>query len=539
MIAESVHTDNAGTTNPPEELFRKVFHSSPISLGLCTVAEGRFLEVNGSFLELLGLKRAEVLGHTDLELGIWADPHARDRLFQKLSDDGKVQDFECQLRTRTGVLREVLISLQQVDGQQNSCLLFITHDISERVKIEARRRQSDKMEAVGQLAAGFAHDFNNILTIVQGHASLLMLNSQLDHQAARSLQQVSHAAERAAALTRQLLTFSRKQVMRPKTLELSQVIQGLAERLQGLLGERIALKLELAPELPPIHADPGMMEQIFMNLAMNAREAMPHGGQFSIRTTAVVIDPETTRARGEARTGLFVCVTAIDNGCGMNSATLNRIFEPFFTTKDVGQGPGLGLATLYGIVKQHNGWTEVASQPGQGTTFRIFLPVQEGASLTSDKPARTGGAAPKKRILVVEDESPLRALVQSLLERDGYRVIDAANGVEALRVWEEQRGDFDLLLTDMVMPEGMSGRELAAKLKAQKPNLKVIYSSGYTPDLLGPGMEGLCDGVNYLQKPYRPQILAQTVRACLEAPITGTIERRDHWLPSVATSPTR
>jgi CheY-like chemotaxis protein len=200
---------------------------------------------------------------------------------------------------------------------------------------------------------------------------------------------------------------------------------------------------------------------------------------------------------------------------------LARIFEPFFTTKDVGKGPGLGLAALYGIVKQHNGWTEVASQPGQGTTFRIFLPAKEGAEPLVPRGQASDAAAPRKRILVVEDESPLRVLVQSILERDGYQVRDAANGLEALRVWEEQHGEFDLLLTDMVMPEGLSGRELAAQLKAQKPSLKVIYSSGYTPDLLGPGMEGLCDGVNYLQKPYRPQVLAQTVRACLEETVAS------------------
>jgi CheY-like chemotaxis protein len=264
-----------------------------------------------------------------------------------------------------------------------------------------------------------------------------------------------------------------------------------------------------------------MMEQIFLNLAMNAREAMPHGGEFTVRSTTVAMDSESARNRSEARTGLFVCITASDNGCGMDTATLNRVFEPFFTTKDVGKGPGLGLATLYGIVKQHNGWTEVASQPGQGTTFRIFLPVKEGPALVTEK--SLAGVVPplKKRILVVEDEPPLRALVQSILERNGYRVTDAANGVEALRVWEEQRGEFDLLLTDMVMPEGISGRELAARLREQKPALKVIYSSGYTPELLGPGMEGLCDGVNYLQKPYRPQILAQTVRACLEGAETA------------------
>jgi two-component system cell cycle sensor histidine kinase/response regulator CckA len=516
MAAEKNVSETEVPAHPAEELFRKVFNASPMSLGLCTAEEGRFLDVNEQFLHLLGFRRDEVIGRTDLELAMWADPGVRARLFHMLAARQTVQDFECQVCTRTGERRDALISLQRVEAHRDSCLLFITQDVTERVKLEKQRRHSEKMEAVGHLAAGFAHDFNNILTVVQGHTSLLLVSSNLDAQSNRSLQQVSFAAERAATLTRQLLTFSRKQVMRPRALDLNQVIQGLADRLQGLLGENIRLKLDLAPELPAIHADNGMMEQIFLNLGLNAREAMPRGGEFSVKTTPVVIDPETARSGSEARSGLFVCVTASDNGCGMDTATLNRVFEPFFTTKDVGKGPGLGLATLYGIVKQHNGWTEVMSRPGDGTTFRIFLPVKEGAASAGQRSSASAAAGPKQRILVVEDEPPLRALVQSILERNGYRVTDAANGIEALRVWEEEHGEFDLLLTDMVMPEGMTGRELAAQLKAKKPALKVIYSSGYTPELLGPGMEGLCDGVNYLQKPYRPQILAQTVRACLE-----------------------
>jgi two-component system, cell cycle sensor histidine kinase and response regulator CckA len=517
MTKEKARSKTEETACPADDLFRKAFDASPVSLGLCTVAEGRFIEVNQRFVHLLGFTRDEVIGRTDLDLGIWPDAGTRDRIFQALAERQTVTDFECRVRTKSGELRDVLISLERVEPCHDSCLLFLTHDISDRVKAEHQRRHADKMEAVGNLAAGFAHDFNNILTIVQGHTSLLLSAGQFDRQANRSLQQVSYAAERAAALTRQLLTFSRRQVMRPRPLDLNKLIQAVSDRLQGLLGDGIRLQLDLASELPPIHADMGMMEQILLNLAMNAREAMPQGGAFTLRSTTVAMDPEAAHERSEARTGLFVCVTASDNGCGMDAATLNRIFEPFFTTKDVGKGPGLGLATLYGIVKQHNGWTEVASQPGQGTTFRIFLPAQERAGLVAER-SPAGAAAPlKKRVLVVEDEPPLRALVQSILERNGYCVTDAANGVEAIRVWEEHRGEFDLLLTDMVMPQGISGRELAARLKAQKPALKVIYSSGYTPDLLGPGIEGLCEGVNYLQKPYRPQILAQTVRACLDS----------------------
>ena len=500
----------------PDQLFRRVFFASPVCLGLCTVQEGRFVEVNDKFLELLDYSRAEVLGRTDLELGLWPDPAVRARLFETVVAGGAVLDFECGIRTKSGAVRQALVSLQRLGPEAESCLVFLTHDISERVRAEQQRRTAEKMEAVGNLAAGFAHDFNNILTVVQGYTGLLLSHGRFDPQTRRSLQQVAQAAERAAALTRQLLAFGRRQAMRPRTVDLNNLVQELADRLQVLLGEDIRLRLELSDGLPRIHADPAMLEQVLVNLTMNARDAMPQGGQFTLKSSVVIIDAESIRQHTEARTGQFVCLTAADTGCGMDAATLNHIFEPFFTTKDVGKGPGLGLATVYGIVKQHGGWTEVTSQRGQGTTFRVFLPVQSAQTpAATPLPARPA-ATSKHRILLVEDEPPLRSLVHSILERHGYQVTEAANGVEALRLWDQHQGQFDLLLTDMVMPEGISGRELAARLKAQKPDLKVIYTSGYTPDLLEPGLEGLCDGVNYLQKPYRPQLLTQTVRACLE-----------------------
>lgn len=515
----SVNEGRAGSGTPvqiTDQLFRRAFFASPVCLGLCTVQEGRFVDVNDRFLNLLGYSRAEVLGRTDLELGLWPDPAVRARLFESVAAQKPVVDFECQLRAKCGTLREVLVSMQPLGPQADSCLVFVTHDISERVAREHQRRQAEKLEAVGNLAAGFAHAFNNILTVVQGHTSLLLSYGRFDPQTSRSLQQVAQAAERATALTRQLLALGRRQAMRPRPVDFNQLVQGLAERLEGLLGEGIRLELDLGAGLPCIHADPDMLEQVLVNLALNAREAMPQGGQFSLKTALAVMDPDSIRLHTEARTGQFVCLTASDTGCGMDAATLNHIFEPFFTTKDVGKGPGLGLATVYGIVKQHGGWTEVTSQRGQGTTFRIFLPVQPVQAAAPVRLVSKPAAPSKNRILLVEDEPPLRALVQSVLERHGYRVVEAANGVEALRLWDEHQGQFDLLLTDMVMPEGISGRELAARLKARKPSLKVIYSSGYTPDLLGPGLEGLRDGVNYLQKPYRPQVLTQTVRACLE-----------------------
>jgi two-component system cell cycle sensor histidine kinase/response regulator CckA len=318
-------------------------------------------------------------------------------------------------------------------------------------------------------------------------------------------------------LTRQLLLFSRKQIMQPKTLELNRLLQGLENTLQRLLGESSAVKFNLAFDTPPIRADAAMMEQVIVNLAVNARESMPRGGQFTVSTAAVEIDSRYVLQKPEARAGRFSCVTVVDTGCGFDPANLNRLFEPFFPAKGNGKGMGVGLAAVYGIVKQHNGWIEVTSQPGQGTTFKIFLPSESKApaTVTATPPGVPGG---DERILLVEDEPGLCTMVESILRRYGYQVFTAPNGVDALQLWKQQKGEFDLLLTDMVMPEGVTGQQLAEKLKAQNPALKVIYSSGYSADLVsGEGME-LSEGLNFLQKPYHPQKLAKTVRDCLDAP---------------------
>ena len=391
------------------------------------------------------------------------------------------------------------------------------HDLTERLSHEAHLRQSQKLEAVGQLATGFAHDFNNILAIIQGYTSLVLAEQNLNPHCNKALKEVSTAAERAANLTRQLLTFSRKQIMQPKTLDLNLVMHGLANMLQRLLKENTNLKFSLSPQVPLVHADTGMVEQILVNLAANASDAMPNGGELVLTTALVEMDDQYLRKNPDARAGRFARIAVSDTGCGMDPATLSRIFEPFFTTKDVGQGPGLGLATVYGIVKQHNGWIEVLSKPGEGTSFHIFFPEStKTAEPSSVKPAAAvpGG---REMILLVEDEPGLRVLVQGILQRYGYGVLNASNGIEALDVWKQHKHEVDLLLTDMVMPEGMSGRQLADKIWEETPSLKVIFTSGYSVDLLGDKTGELKEGLNFLQKPYRPQSLAQTVRNCLDS----------------------
>jgi two-component system, cell cycle sensor histidine kinase and response regulator CckA len=389
-------------------------------------------------------------------------------------------------------------------------------DVTEMLNLEAQLRHAQKLESVGQLAAGVAHDFNNVLTVIQGYTECLIVRCQGDPATSQALKQISDGAKRAAALTRQLLMFSRKQVIQTTMLDLNAVLRNVANMLVRLLGEDIRLETEYGPGLPRIEADTGMLEQVVMNLAVNSRDAMPEGGRLKISTEAVDIDHSYVALHSESRTGQFICLTVEDTGCGIDRGNMERIFEPFFTTKEVGKGTGLGLATVYGIVKQHHGWIDVSSEVGLGTVFKIYFPAV--AVLESRAPTATvssevvrGG---HETILVVEDEPVLRELVCEVLGQYSYRIIQAASGHEALRVWDEFDGEVDLLLTDMVMPEGMSGRELAAQLKKRKPTLKVIYSSGYSPETMG--REFNESDTVFLSKPYLPPQLALTVRQCLD-----------------------
>jgi two-component system cell cycle sensor histidine kinase/response regulator CckA len=390
-------------------------------------------------------------------------------------------------------------------------------DITDRQNLETQLRQVQKMESIGQLAGGIAHDFNNILTVIQGHTSLLSMSPKLPQEAADSAKQIALAAERAANLTRQLLTFSRRQVIQPKELDLNEVVNNMTNMLRRLLGEDITLQVKYGSSLPLVHADPGMMEQILLNLSVNSRDAMPKGGQLFISTCSVNVDAKFVSRHPDAKVGAYVGLIVKDTGAGIPPEILPRIFDPFFTTKDVGKGTGLGLATVYGIVQQHKGWINVSSKLNKETIFEIFLPAAVGRTAVTDVPKTSASEVPggTETILLVEDEPPVRALVRTVLERYGYRVLEAPSGVEALPVWLEHKDEISLLLTDMVMPYGVSGRELAQRLKGDKPSLKVIYSSGYSLAVVGADMV-LREGLNFLQKPYHPRKLARAIRDCLD-----------------------
>ena len=390
-------------------------------------------------------------------------------------------------------------------------------DVTERQRLEAQLRHAQKLESVGRLAAGIAHDFNNVLTVIQGHTGLLRNIPAVSPAMGESVQGIARAAERGSKLTSQLLAFSRRNVLQLQAVDLNDVLTGLSTLLPRTLGEDITYQFQYASELPVLHADRGLIEQVFMNLAVNARDAMPRGGQLMVSTALVDIDAGyVERHPTEAREGRFVCLTISDTGCGMDQMTLSRLFEPFFTTKEFGKGTGLGLATVFGIVKQHQGWIEVRSQLGQGTSFMIYLPPASGAEARSNaaatEPARLQG---HETIMLVEDEPPVRWIIKEVLTQYGYNVLEAGSGVEALAQWHQHHAEIKLLLTDMVMPVGLGGQELAEKFVSQRPDLKVIFISGYSPQVAGKGFKVL-DGLNFLQKPFDGARLALAVRQSLD-----------------------
>lgn len=392
-------------------------------------------------------------------------------------------------------------------------------DITTHLNLESQLRQSQKMESIGQLAAGVAHDFNNMLTIIQGHAGMLMARPNMPAQALDSAQAVFFAAERAASLTRQLLMFSRKNIMQPENLDLRDQVANLSRMVQRLLGELITLQFTPPADLPLVKGDAGMMEQVLMNLCVNARDAMERGGVLTIELGDEEITPEYVLAHPDARAGRHVFLRLSDTGCGMDSYTVTRIFEPFFTTKEVGKGTGLGLATVYGIVKQHSGWIEVTSQPNHGTTFKVYLPATQETikssteNLVLNTPIRGG----EETLLVVEDEPVLQEMAQLILEEYGYQVLLASNGQEALQLWERHKPGIDLLFTDMVMPGGLTGTELAGRLIAQHPQLRVIFASGYTANDINTDFLTRTNSARFLQKPYTRTTLARAVREALDA----------------------
>ncbi len=505
-----------------EERFRQVAENIQEVFWLTDVAKTRMLYVSPAY--------EKVSGRTCDSL--YRDPHSwldavhpedRDRVRRAMQTRQAAGDYHEEYRIRRpdgGVrwINERAFPVRDTGGVVYR-IAGVAEDVTGRRQLEDQFRQTQKLEEIGQLAAGITHDFNNLLTVVEMNVSLLEKTGGLPPAAVASVREISDAARRAASLTRQLLTFSRRQVMQLENLDLNRVVANMVQLLERVLGEDIRVELSYAPAVLPVHADASMIEQILLNLSVNARDAMRRGGRLVIETAAVDLDAAAAAQLPQGRPGQFARLSVTDTGIGIPPEILPRIFEPFFTTKDVGRGTGLGMATVHGIVHQHQGWINVASEVGRGTTFRIHLPRQAAPVSESRPPMAIPPASRRgtETVLLVEDEVPIRTLVQSVLTHFGYRVVEATTGANALEVWMANRAEIKLLLTDYLMPDGMNGLELARKLSQQNPELRVILTSGYSPEiaLRDPVRDG---EIMFLPKPFEVNQLVDAVRACLDAP---------------------
>jgi len=447
---------------------------------------------------------------------VYADPAERQRLLDRDSyTEREYDEVEATWKRKDGRRLTVQLSVRAVRDGTGGVEYYETfvRDATEQRRLEGQLLQAQKMEAVGRLAGGVAHDFNNLLTVILSYSDLLLEDLPLDIPDREDVEEIRKAAIAASALTRQLLAFSRQQVLEPRVLDVNTVVASTEKLLTRLLGEDVSLTTSLAVALGAVKVDPGQLEQIIMNLAVNARDAMPRGGRLSIETGNVEMDEGYVSGHPLARPGHYVMLAVSDTGIGMDAATQARIFEPFFTTKEAGKGTGLGLATVYGIVRQSGGFIWVYSEPGHGTSFKIYLPrVDESVSpAVPAAPQVVGGS---ETVLVVEDVAAVRAVTRQMLERQGYRVLEASNGATALSLAQQHQSGIHLLVTDVVMPE-VSGRELADQLVQLRPDMKVLFMSGYTDDaIVRHGI--LQEGIAYLQKPFTPDTLARKVRVVLD-----------------------
>ncbi|MCI0353442.1 MAG: PAS domain S-box protein [Acidobacteria bacterium] len=637
-----------------EEKFAKAFGSSPTAISISTLKEGRYVDVNDSFLFMTGYQRSEIIGRTAAELGMWIHPETRVALVEALNLQGKVLDFDFLFRAKNGEERFGALSAEVIQVGGEPCLLanirddterrraqqalleskrqyqslvntvdgivweadaetlrftFVSQqaerllgysieqwrdqpgfwechihpedrqsavehcaravaekrdhafeyrmmaadnrivwlrdmvnvveedhkvgrlrglmvDVTEQREMEQQLRQAQRMEAVGQLAGGVAHDFNNLLMVIRGYCELMLDRLEPGSTVRNQAEGVMQAAQRAITVTRQLLAFSRKQVLSPRVLDLNAVVGNIGKMLLRLIGEDVKLELVKAPDLGRVKADPGQIEQVIVNLAVNARDALPNGGKLTIETRNVELDNVYARHHISVQPGPYVLLAVTDNGTGMDEETCSRIFEPFFTTKEQGKGTGLGLATVYGIVKQSGGYIWVYSEVGQGTTFKVYLPrVPDAAESEAVAGARTKPALASETVLLVEDEEGVRKVVRGFLEARGYRVLEAADGPEALRLATGQSGPIHLLLTDMVMPS-MNGPELAKRMLRERSGIKVLYMSGYTPRGAWQNQD-LNLQAPFLEKPFSGETLGNKLREVLDASNASGAAQRD------------
>jgi two-component system, cell cycle sensor histidine kinase and response regulator CckA len=485
---------------------------------LWVTADGDLLAVNPAFVRMLGYDSAEEVMAIGNTTALFRDPSAATKLREKYKATGRVETTVEWKRKDDKIITVRLSGRRVIDPEQNGeCAEVIAEDVTERLALEKQLMQAQKFEAIGQLAGGIAHDFNNMIGAIMGWSDIGMEETEEGARLRRHFQKIHQQAERAAALTRQLLAFARRQILEPRNIDLNQSVTETLNLLEKVIGSHIDIKTILAPALSLVRADPTQVEQVLMNLCINARDAMPDGGSLLIETALVIFDAEYCAHQPFARPGDYVMLSVTDTGTGMDAATVDRIFEPFFTTKELGKGTGLGLATVYGIVRQHGGFTHVYSELGVGTTFRTYFPAAPLATKSVEtvedtRPVRGG----VETILVVEDHPGLRELAFETLTNLGYKVILASDGEQGLHEFESRRDQIDLLLLDVVLPK-LSGPHIYSRICEIKPDVLVIFATGYSADMASLQNE-LQKGLPILQKPYSPRNLARKVRDTLDQP---------------------
>ena len=501
-----------------EASFRALVEGAPHGIYRATMT-GQFLEVNPALQRMLGYDSVQELFKADLATQVFRNSADYERMNELLAKSKELKDIELEWKRPNGEPIVVRCSGHYVDVKDGGPGYFegFAEDVTEKRTLERQLRMAQKMEAIGRLSGGIAHDFNNLLGVIIGYSGVLKKSLDKSQPTYEYATEIEKAGQRAASLTRQLLAFSRQQVLTPSVLSLNSLVSDMEKMLPRLLGEDINVSLSLDSELGNVKADQSQIEQVIMNLAVNARDAMPSGGKLHIQTANIELDQAYTRDHPGSKVGSYVMLAITDSGSGMSAETITHIFEPFFTTKGVGEGTGLGLATVYGVVKQSNGYIWVDSAPGKGSTFQIYLPRNlDTEQVSAAKPEVQSREKSKgsEMILLVEDAEPLRKLAQAFLESNGFRVLSAPSGEAALEIAARHSGLFDLLLTDVVMP-GMNGRVLAEQLSMRQPGLKVLFMSGYTDSFIA-GHGVLQKGTNLLHKPFTEEVFISKVREVLD-----------------------
>lgn len=501
-----------------EAKYRAIFENATLGIYV-SAPRAQYLSMNPALASIYGFQSPEDAIHHSAEISsLHVDPEKSGEFQRTLAKEGVVRNFEYEVRRRDGTRRWLIENARAVYGDQGELLYYegVVQDVTERKSLESQLRQAQKLDAVGRLAGGVAHDFNNMLGVILGYGDILKTQLPSEHAALNSADEMQKAARRAANLTRQLLAFSRKQILQPQVLNLNFLIDELSKMLRRLIGEDIELVFRPGQDIARVKADPGQLEQVIMNLALNARDAMPRGGRLSIETINVTVDESHARQRSPMPPGFYVLLSVTDTGSGMNAEVVSHIFEPFFTTKEQGKGTGLGLSIVYGIVKQSGGYVWVDSEPNRGSTFQIYLPPTTEAQpiLPSPDPrhAPIGGI---ETILVVEDDSALREMVRMVLTTAGYRILEACNGTEALSLLRVIHEPVHLLMTDIIMP-GMNGWELSRAASVGRPGIRTLFTTGFGVELNTFGIE-IAPDVMLIPKPFESESLLRKVRETLDS----------------------